>query len=53
LYRSAGLGGAVIGPRETADTKSVPPDAIDKLRKMFAFLDDMENPHVLAIDAAK
>ncbi len=27
--------------------KSVPPDTIDKLRKMFAFLDDMENPREL------
>ena len=28
-------------------TKSVPPDAVDKLRKMFAFLDDMEDPEEL------
>jgi toxin HigB-1 len=27
--------------------KSVPPDAADKLRKMFAFLDDMEDPEEL------
>jgi toxin HigB-1 len=28
-------------------TKSVPPDAVDKLRKMLAFLDDMEDPEEL------
>jgi toxin HigB-1 len=28
-------------------TKSVPPDTIDKLRKMLAFLDDMEEPEEL------
>ena len=28
-------------------TKGVPPDSADKLRKMFAFLDDMENPEEL------
>jgi len=28
-------------------TRSVPPDAIDKLRKMLAFLDDMEDPDEL------
>jgi proteic killer suppression protein len=28
-------------------TKSIPPDAVDKLRKMFAFLDDMEDPEEL------
>jgi toxin HigB-1 len=27
--------------------KSAPPDAADKLRKMFAFLDDMEDPEEL------
>jgi proteic killer suppression protein len=27
--------------------KSVPPDAADKLRKMLAFLDDMEDPEEL------
>jgi len=25
-------------------TKGVPPDSVDKLRKMLAFLDDMQNP---------
>jgi toxin HigB-1 len=30
---------------ETA--KRVPPDSVDKLRKMFAFLDDMEDPDEL------
>jgi len=28
-------------------TKGVPPDNADKLRKMLAFLDDMENPDEL------
>jgi toxin HigB-1 len=28
-------------------SKGVPPDAVDKLRKMLAFLDDMENPQEL------
>jgi len=27
--------------------KGVPPDSIDKLRKMLAFLDDMQNPEEL------
>jgi toxin HigB-1 len=27
--------------------KGVPPDTVDKLRKMLAFLDDMENPKEL------
>jgi proteic killer suppression protein len=27
--------------------KGVPPDTVDKLRKMFAFLDDMEDPEEL------
>ena len=27
--------------------KGVAPDAVDKLRKMFAFLDDMEDPEEL------
>jgi proteic killer suppression protein len=27
--------------------KGVPPDALDKLRKMLAFLDDMEDPEEL------
>jgi len=26
------------------NAKGVPPDTVDKLRKMFAYLDDMENP---------
>jgi hypothetical protein len=25
-------------------TKGVPPDSVDKLRKMLAFLDDMQDP---------
>jgi toxin HigB-1 len=28
-------------PYEDANTKGVPPDTVDKLRKMFAFLDAM------------
>jgi proteic killer suppression protein len=28
-------------------TKGVPPDTVDKLRKMLAFLDNMENPDEL------
>ena len=28
-------------------TKSLPPDAVDKLRKMLAFLDDMADPQEL------
>ena len=28
-------------------TKGVPPDSVDKLRKMLAFLDDMQNPEEL------
>jgi proteic killer suppression protein len=28
-------------------TKGVPPDTVEKLRKMFAFLDDMEDPEEL------
>ena len=27
--------------------RGVPPDTVDKLRKMFAFLDDMEDPEEL------
>ena len=27
--------------------KGLPPDAVDKLRKMFAFLEDMEDPEEL------
>lgn len=33
-------------------TKGVPPDAVDKLRKMFAYLDDMEDPEELRTLAA-
>lgn len=29
------------------DAKGVPPDTADKLRKMFAFLDDMKDPEEL------
>ena len=29
------------------DGKAVPPDTVDKLRKMLAYLDDMENPEEL------
>jgi proteic killer suppression protein len=29
--------------------KGVPPDAVDKLRKVLAFLDDMENPEELRL----
>lgn len=32
--------------------KSVPPDTVDKLRKMLAFLDDMEDPEELRALAA-
>lgn len=28
-------------------TKGVPPDTVDKLRKIFAFLDDMDDPEEL------
>ena len=28
-------------------TKGVPPDTVDKLRKMFAYLDDMNDPEEL------
>jgi proteic killer suppression protein len=28
-------------------TKGIPPDTVDKLRKMLAFLDDMEDPEEL------
>ena len=28
-------------------TKGLPPDAVDKLRKMLAYLDDMEDPEEL------
>jgi proteic killer suppression protein len=30
-------------------TKGVPPDTVDKLRKMLAFLDDMEDPEELRV----
>lgn len=33
-------------------TKGVPPDAVDKLRKMFAYLEDMEDPEELRTLAA-
>jgi len=33
-------------------TKGVPPDTVDKLRKMFAFLDDMKDPEELRALAA-
>jgi proteic killer suppression protein len=29
------------------NVKGVPPDTVDKLRKMLAYLDDMENPEEL------
>jgi proteic killer suppression protein len=29
------------------NAKGVPPDTVDKLRKMYAFLDDMEAPDEL------
>ena len=29
---------------EDDSTKAVPPDTVDKLRKMFAYLDEMEDP---------
>jgi proteic killer suppression protein len=32
--------------------KGVPPDMVDKLRKMFAFLDDMKDPEELRTLAA-
>lgn len=32
--------------------KGVPPDTVDKLRKMFAYLDDMEDPEELRALAA-
>jgi proteic killer suppression protein len=30
-----------------ATTRGVPPDTVDKLRKMFAYLDNMEDPEEL------
>ena len=32
---------------EEDNAKGVPPDTVDKLRKMFAFLDDMDDPEEL------
>jgi toxin HigB-1 len=32
---------------EEDSAKGVPPDSVDKLRKMLAFLDDMQNPEEL------
>ena len=32
---------------EEGNPKGVPPDTVDKLRKMLAFLDDMQNPEEL------
>ncbi len=32
---------------EEENTKGVPPETVDKLRKMFAFLDEMEDPEEL------
>jgi proteic killer suppression protein len=32
---------------ESDRTKGVPPDSVDKLRKMLAYLDDMESPDEL------
>jgi proteic killer suppression protein len=32
---------------EEDKAKGVPPDTVDKLRKMLAYLDDMENPEEL------
>jgi proteic killer suppression protein len=34
------------------NVKGVPPDTVDKLRKMFALLDDMNDPEELRILAA-
>ena len=31
------------------NSRGVPPDTVDKLRKMFAFLDDMEDPEELRV----
>ena len=35
-----------------ASAKGVPPDTVDKLRKMFAYLDNMEDPDELRTLAA-
>jgi proteic killer suppression protein len=32
---------------EEDSAKGIPPDSVDKLRKMLAFLDDMEDPEEL------
>lgn len=34
---------------EDGSTKGVPPDTADKLRKMFAFLDTMQDPEELRV----
>ena len=34
-------------PYSEDSTKGVPPDTVDKLRKMLAFLDDMQEPEEL------
>lgn len=34
-------------PYEEDSAKGVPPDTVDKLRKMLAFLDDMQDPEEL------
>lgn len=34
---------------EEDSKKAVPPDSVDKLRKMLAFLDDMEDPNELRV----
>lgn len=34
---------------EDDNRKGVPPDTLDKLRKMFAFLDEMEDPEELRV----
>jgi toxin HigB-1 len=35
------------GLYEDGSTKGVPPDTVDKLRRMLAFLDDMQDPEEL------
>jgi proteic killer suppression protein len=37
---------------EADGAKGVPPDTVDKLRKMFAYLDDIETPEELRALAA-
>ena len=34
-------------PYEDDNAKGVPPETVDKLRKMFAFLDEMDDPEEL------